>query len=471
MANQYCVLMEESGDPESLFQRALGDTGTDFPILFVFDNFETVQSPVQLFQTLRAYVRLPNKVLMTTRHLHHFTGGYSIQVSGMGWNEFKQLVETSGSRLGITTLLREHRPWVEDLHDESQGHPYIVKVALGQVARSRRLRKFERLVAGMEDILRALFERSWEDLSFPAKRVFLLLCSWRSVVPEAAVHAVLLRSVNRPRIPFEDAVEELSQTSMIDRLEGDAGGGYLNVPATAFEFGKVALTASPDRIAIASDAKYLRLCGTMRPDQVSDHEAVGFVRYFRAAVEEAARGECDAQQLSEIGDFLANRYVYGWRHAAGFYDGIGNLSRAREAMHRFMTTSPAYVTLDDREFLTGIYRRLRDLREVDELVNLINGYLLQGRFGEASAETAVLSRGIVCGRLSLDGQARSELVYRLVVQQWNRWERRATEDDCNRIVGLLQTMGPHLADDSAQWKSRAAHRPTRRGSSADSATG
>jgi hypothetical protein len=53
-------------DPIGYFARAL----TRFeagPVLFVFDNFETVRSPSDLYGWLDVNIRLPNKILVTTR--------------------------------------------------------------------------------------------------------------------------------------------------------------------------------------------------------------------------------------------------------------------------------------------------------------------------------------------------------------------------------------------------------------------
>ena len=49
------------------------------PTLFVFDNFETMQHPLDVFRWLDVNVRQPNKILITTRH-HEFKGDYPIEV-------------------------------------------------------------------------------------------------------------------------------------------------------------------------------------------------------------------------------------------------------------------------------------------------------------------------------------------------------------------------------------------------------
>ncbi len=51
------------------------------PILLVFDNFETVKNPHEMFAWLDTYIRLPNKVLITSR-ISEFKADYPITVSG-----------------------------------------------------------------------------------------------------------------------------------------------------------------------------------------------------------------------------------------------------------------------------------------------------------------------------------------------------------------------------------------------------
>jgi hypothetical protein len=54
----------------------------DGNILFVFDNFETVKAPTELYTWIDTYIRLPNKVLITSR-IRDFRVDYPIEVSGM----------------------------------------------------------------------------------------------------------------------------------------------------------------------------------------------------------------------------------------------------------------------------------------------------------------------------------------------------------------------------------------------------
>ena len=69
------------------------------PLLFVFDNFETVRNPGDLFAWLDMHIRLPNKILITSRY-REFKADYPIEVSGMTEKEADQLIDATANRLG-----------------------------------------------------------------------------------------------------------------------------------------------------------------------------------------------------------------------------------------------------------------------------------------------------------------------------------------------------------------------------------
>ena len=102
------------------------------PTLFVFDNFETTIYPVEVFRWLDTYVRNPNKVLITSRS-RGFTGDYEVQVRGMTDSEAKELVEQTAKSAGIQSLISDE--YRNDLINESDGHPYVIKLLIGEVAR------------------------------------------------------------------------------------------------------------------------------------------------------------------------------------------------------------------------------------------------------------------------------------------------------------------------------------------------
>ena len=102
------------------------------PTLFVFDNFETVRSAVDLFHWIDTNIRLPNKAVITTR-FREFKADYPIEVSGMEQKEAESLVAQTATSLGITSLIGKKER--DQLIEESNGHPYVIKTIVGEVAK------------------------------------------------------------------------------------------------------------------------------------------------------------------------------------------------------------------------------------------------------------------------------------------------------------------------------------------------
>lgn len=205
------------------------------PTLFVFDNFETVAVPGELFSWIDSMIRPPNKVLITTRIRGDFRADFPVQVTGMDETEGKQLIDNVSSSLHITHLISD--AYRQEIIDESDGHPYVIKVLLGEVAKAGACKKIERIVADRDEILLALFERTYAALRPFAQRVFLVLSNWRSMVPKIAVEAVILRPANE-KIDVVAAIEELLQSSLVDEIKSEDGDVFLSVPLASAIFGQ-----------------------------------------------------------------------------------------------------------------------------------------------------------------------------------------------------------------------------------------
>ena len=255
---------EKEFNPEHYFQQCLtsGAAGTT---LFVLDNFETLQNPVDVYEWLDTHIRLPNKVLITTR-FRDFLGDYPIQIGGMLEEEANTLIDQHANRLGISNLIGAS--YRTELISESEGHPYVIKILLGQVAKERRAVKTRRIVATASHLLDALFKRTYEALSSAAQRVFLLLCSWRVYVPEIAVQAVSLRP-GTERFDVAAALDEAIQYSLIDQTTSEEDDSrFVGVPLAAAIFGQRELEVSRFKIGVEEDRKLLMLFGAGRRDSV-----------------------------------------------------------------------------------------------------------------------------------------------------------------------------------------------------------
>ena len=196
----------------------LADEGSG-SILWVLDNFETLNNPLEVFAHFDAYIRSPHKVLITTRH-REFRGDYPITVSGMRQNEFEKLVGQESIRLGLSLPADD----VQMLFVESRGHPYVAKIMLGEM-KVRPGSKPRHVLEKRDDVLDALFERTFARLSNDARHAFLLLSTWRSLVPVLALDVVMNGQRPGEAVDTEEAVDELEALSLVQVVRSEANLG------------------------------------------------------------------------------------------------------------------------------------------------------------------------------------------------------------------------------------------------------
>lgn len=314
VAGELASLLEPLGLPPvaaktEFFAQALTHSPFEgMPILFVFDNFETVRAPQDLYGWIDQHVRLPNKVLITTR-TRDFKGDYPVEVSGMSEDECEQLIDATVLLFNITIPLGEE--YRQQLFLESDGHPYVIKVLLGEVKKTGRAVKVERIIASQDEILDALFERTYNGLPPVAQRLFLTLSTWRSVVPQLAVEAVLLRPRNE-RMDVEKAIEELKQSSLIDVSESEDGSSFLMVPLVASVFGRRKLAVSPWRSSIEDDRELLQSFGVTQSHNVQQGIGPRVERMYRNFAQRAARNPAALSEYVPIMQFVARKYPPAW---------------------------------------------------------------------------------------------------------------------------------------------------------------
>ena len=286
----------------------------DFVKLFIFDNFETTTNPIELYRWIDTYVRSPNKVLITSRE-RSFTGDYAVQVSGMSEDECRTLIRSNAGSLRIRAYLNED--YITQVIQESRGHPYVIKLILGDVARTKRAAKVERIMATQDRVLDALFERSYGRLSMGAQRTFLTLCNWRSSVPRIALEAVLLRPQNEV-MDVDAAVEDLLQMSFVEET-GDTSvetSSELAVPLSARLFGRRKLEVSPWRAVIDADSDFLQLFGPASRSGASNGIEPRVRRFFNHAAQRIGQGQAKLDDLVPILEYVAGRVSVGWIYVA-----------------------------------------------------------------------------------------------------------------------------------------------------------
>lgn len=294
---------EPGFDPERFFEECL-QKGAAGATLFVLDNFETLESPSDVFNWIDAHVRPPNKVLITTR-FRTFAGDYPIHIGGMTDEEALALIDREAVRLEIAPLV--DAAYTDELIRESDGHPYVIKILLGQVAKERRAVKPERIVAGADYLLTALFERTYGSLTPGAQRVFLLMCSWRVFVPEIAVVAVSLRPGNE-RFNISEALEELSRFSLVEEVSSEADNTrFIGVPLPAAMYGRKKLDASPFKAAVEEDRKVLMEFGAGRREDVHWGAYPRIERLVRAVARDVSSGAQALDESLPVLEYLASQ--------------------------------------------------------------------------------------------------------------------------------------------------------------------
>ena len=107
IAEQYLSLWNERELTREERVKAVGEMASYLrqspfgPTLFVFDNFETLRSPVDLFHWIDTHIRLPNKIAITSR-FREFKADFPIEVRGMEPEEADNLITNTLIRLNIT---------------------------------------------------------------------------------------------------------------------------------------------------------------------------------------------------------------------------------------------------------------------------------------------------------------------------------------------------------------------------------
>lgn len=257
--------------------------------------------------------------------------------------ECERLVDSTASKLGIGGLLT--RTYREELYKESDGHPYVVKILLGEIAKTKQLRKIERIVAASDEVLTALFERTYATLSPGAQRIFLTLSNWRTTIPKLAVEAVMLRNPAEAEIvPAPACIEELERSSFIDVVESQADKErFIQTPLVASLFGRGKLRASPLRSTVEADTDVLQQFGAGGQADIRHGVSPRIERLVKSLASRIAGGQATLSEYTPMLEYISRHYPTAWRLLAELHEEAGTpegVKSAREAMRHYLETEP-----------------------------------------------------------------------------------------------------------------------------------
>lgn len=416
------------------------------PSLLVFDNFETVQSKREVYEIISRCIRSPNKALITTRE-RSFTGAYAIEVGGMTNDEAQGLIDRTAIELNINAALltQEYR---RQLYIESEGHPYVIKILLGEVAKSGKAKKPDRIMAGEEQILDALFERTYnETLSSPAQRVFLILSNWRSVVPQLALEAVLLRDAEdgeSDRIRVGVAVDELQQSSFVDIKESPAPENerFVFVPLTASLFGRRVLPVSSHKNLVQADLELLHKFGATQQTDIQHGIGPKVESLFR----NVERERNTLTKYLPVLEILARRYPPAWRHMVSLYERSstdGSPAKAKRAVEKYLQLPARPGEERERE---EAWRKLAELRrETGNFVGEVNALIEMSRLPNCPIEDITYTARRFLNSLYKERDAWSRNEKLAIIEELaDRMESRRAElypNDFGRLAWLYLNKG------------------------------
>lgn len=431
---------EKGFKPSDYFLAALQKSPLGDPVLFVFDNFETVRHPVDLFIWLENSIRLPNKILITSR-FREFKGDFPVDVPGMTEHEFSQLATSTARDLGIERLLTDD--YMEDLYRESAGHPYVGKVLLGEVAKAGRLNKIERIIAGKDKILEALFERTYNGLSPSAKLVFLTLCGWRVSVPQLAIEAVLMMPGNE-RVDTENAVEELRRSSFIDvTVSEEDKEVFVTVPLTASVFGRRKLQVDPFKFTVQANTELLQYFGAAQREDIKRGLSPRVERLFKNVATRLARDPSEAERYTPLLEYVAQRYEPGWLLFASLWEELpldGAIEKAKMALRRYLgSTSDESERRKAWERLARICSRTQD--RVGELHALVEVCDLPGTPYEVLSNTVNQWNGFFRYQQTAVPYDERQLIGKKLHNLMTERIEEGDATDCSRLAWLSLALG------------------------------
>src|SRR5665213_576854 len=202
------------------------------------------------------------------------------------------------------------------------------------------------------------------NLSPVASRIFLTLSGWRSMVPQLALEAALLRHPMEGGDP-EAGVNELIRMSLIERTPAPDGMDFLGVPLTAALFGSKKLAVSPTRIAIENDIRFLQDIGPTAVMTLKEGIRPRIQSLFRLVTKRINEKSTSLEDMRPVMEFVARNYAPAWLMLADLQqevEGKADRSRVAEYVQRFLEQQPpTHEAQAAWQRLSALYRAANDV--------------------------------------------------------------------------------------------------------------
>jgi hypothetical protein len=336
VCSQYGFLFAEASTTEAFAKVLQGTRERDKPgTLFIFDNFETMQDLTELHRFLDQHTTSPNKVLLTSRE-RAFKADYPIEVKGMEKSEAQSMLRQLSRELHSESLLTDKV--IDSIYDQTKGHPYVMKVLVGEMAKEKRYLSPVQVLSSRSDVAHAIFERSFAKLSDSARAIFLTVANWRSYISELSLLVVLgLRGID-----VDNGLDECLRLSLIYSYDRSDGDRLYYAPELARNFGKKKLEGDPDRLVIQADIEVLRQFGVTADPKIGGTQSGLINRFVKWCKEEARQGNIERlAQIDTLLETLAGLWPEAWLDLGVFRRQIGASSESIEtALRRAVEENP-----------------------------------------------------------------------------------------------------------------------------------
>lgn len=287
-------------------------------VLFVLDNLESVRDLKGVYSFFDSHTCIPNKVLITSRH-RSFKADFPLEVLGMDRGESAALMRRAGEELQISGLVTDEV--IDAVFDYSGGHPYVIRIVLGEMSKEGRYVPPRNLMTRRGDIVDAVVQGSFDRLSESGQRVFLTVSGWRSAISEAALLVVL----GQRGFDVESGIDECVRLSLVERrLFLDDQPAYV-APQIARLFGRKKLEGDPDRLVILEDLDLLQKFGVVpAAGAVAVPQSEHLRRFLDWSISQSSTGSASQlRRLDETLELLARVWPEGWLGLARFRQAMG----------------------------------------------------------------------------------------------------------------------------------------------------
>jgi tetratricopeptide (TPR) repeat protein len=356
-------------------------------------------------------------------------------------SEFSELVKSCA---------RTHRISIDDkrisqMHSDCEGHPYIAKLHVAEL-RANPAASI-RATLNKDKIQEDLLERTYVRLDEDGRRVFLLLCTFKSVIFRLALKLAIESEglINRD---IDEVLDELAASSLISSSTG-ADGSFVSVPPIARSFGDRKLNAYDEKLAVDAMARVLRLFGpithreAMAPSSEKSGNPVFLKNFWKKATETQ---DCELREkYVDLVKLAANHHPVIWGWLSEYYKQQGNLLAAIDSLRQRIEHGGLEETADALKRLAFIYQVLGNDEEKYRYLEM-QAWVRRAEIESVSIDDLQLTAGRVNGYIK-EQPSLSFLERRSLVEPMARiLENRIAEcnaDQLSALAHLQRRLGNH----------------------------